>query len=232
MNTFTIIFSLILFGLSFLCFWLPYKNGRKTIGLTAGLIFGFLVTFSLIANIDFFVVFIWLFVIAFQIIFISYWAFRLRDKPKWGTISVVILTTTFLLIVMQPWISDWTFSKKDARELLLYHGLELKDEIKILENESGGLRDFYHSFTLKISDADYERIVKRIKASKNYVGLFTDLTQTPTADYKTYDTLDYETDYHFNREYFSKQQMDDGTYHFRFQLSKTDKELNYIGSDE
>lgn len=115
---------------------------------------------------------------------------------------------------------------------MLSHGLELKDDFKILENESGGFRDFYHAVTLKISDADYDRITERIKTSKNYAGQFTDLTQTPTADYTTYDTLDFETNYHFEREYFSRQQRNDGTYHFRFQLSKTDKELSYIGSDE
>jgi len=226
MNSFTIIFNLILFGLSFLCFLLPYKSGRKTTGLTAGLIFASIVIFALVTNLDFFVVFIWLIVLATQIIFITYWAFRLWGKPKLGTISVVILSTTLLLIVMQPWISDWTFSKKDARELLLNHGLELKDDFKILENESGGLRDFYHTFALKISDADYEQIIKRIRTSKNFAGLFTDLTQTPTAEHKSYDTLDYETNYQFEREYFSRQPLDDGTYHFRFQLSKTDKVCN------
>lgn len=183
-------------------------------------------------NLDFLVIFIWPIILVFQIVFIIYWAFRLSGKKKLATISALILSGTILLIILLPWISDWTFSKNDVRELLLSHNLDLKDDFIIIKNESGGFRDFYHSFLLKISDSDYERLSRRIKSSKNYLGLFNDLTQAPTADYKTFDTLDFETKYHFEREYFSRQKKDDGTYHFIFQLSKTDKELNYIGSDE
>ena len=232
MNSFTIISGLVLFGLSALCYFLPYKSGQKATGLTASLVFGVLITLTFVKNLDFLVIFIWPIVLASQIVFIIYWAFRLSVKKKLATVSALTLSGAFLLIAMQPWISDWTFSKNDARELLLNHGLHLKDDFTILKNESGGFRDFYHSFTLKISDADYDRITKCIKTSKNFAGLFTDLNQTPTADYKTYDTLDFETKYHFEREYFSRQPKDDGSYHFRFQLSKTDKGLSYIGSDE
>jgi len=134
---------------------------------------------------------------------------------------------------MQPWISDWTFNKRDAQEILTYHGFKLNDNFKIIRNESGGFRDYYHSFTIEISDSDYQTIAKTIRNSNNYQGLITDLTkQLPMAGYRTFDTVNYETNYHVEREYFSQQKMDDGTFHFHFQLSKTKKELSYIGSDE
>jgi hypothetical protein len=233
LNSFYIISSLILFGLTGLCFWLPYKAGNKTIGLSISIILGLIITLTLIADLDFLVIFIWPIIIAIQIVFISYWTFRTFNRKKIGTISATILTFVFLLIALSPWTTDWTFNNQDVKEILTYHGIELKDDFEIERNESGGFRDYYQTFTIKISGSDYQKIAEKIKTSKNYIGLYTDLTkQLPRADYRKNDTMDFETNYHFEREYWSQQRMDDGTFHFRFQLSKTDKELSYIGSNE
>ena len=223
---------MILFGLSALCFLFPFKSGHKTTGLIVSLILGLTITLTLVLHLDFLIIFIWPIIVVFQIVFIIYWIFRVYGKRRLGTIIALILAVIFILIAMQPWISDWTFNKKDVRKILLFHGFELKDDFKILRNESGGFRDYYETFTIKLSDKDYQQIVSRIKTSKNYKGLFPDLTkQEPMADYKNHDTVDFETNYNFEREYWSKQTRDNGTFHFRFQLSKTE-ELNYIGSDE
>ena len=133
---------------------------------------------------------------------------------------------------MQPWIWNRTFSKKDATKILSFHNIELKDDFKILKNEAGGYRDYYETFTLKLSDNDFNRISQTIMTSKNYKGHFTDYTKLPLADYKTTDTVDFETNNHFEREYWTNNKMENGTYHFRFQLDKKKKELSYIGSDE
>jgi hypothetical protein len=85
---------------------------------------------------------------------------------------------------------------------------------------------------LKLSNNDFNRISQTIKASNNFKGLITDYSNLPTADYKTADTIDFETDNHFEREYWTSTKMENGTYHFRFQLYKKTKELSYIGSDE
>jgi len=106
------------------------------------------------------VILIWPLILGTQIIFIVYWAFRLFGRKKVGTIVTLVIAGLFLLIAMQPWISDWMFNKKDAKEILSYHGFELKNDFKILKNESGGFRDYYHSFTLEISDSDYRDIAK------------------------------------------------------------------------
>lgn len=168
----------------------------------------------------------------FQIIFISYWLFSAFNKKKTGLIIATILIIGFLLLIMQPWISDWTFSKKDAVKILSFHNIELKDNFKILKNEAGGFRDYYETFTLKLSDNDFNSISQTIKTSKNYKGLFTDHSNLPSADYKNTDTIDFETNNHFEREYWTSSKMENGTYHFRFQLDKKSKELRYIGSDE
>ncbi|WP_146104888.1 hypothetical protein [Polaribacter gangjinensis] len=168
----------------------------------------------------------------FQIIFISYWIFNAFNKKKTGQIIAGILTIGFLLLIMEPWISDWTFSKKDAIKILSVHNFELNDDFIILKNEAGGFRDYYETFTLKLSDNDFNRISEKIKTSKNYKGHFTNYSNLPTADYKTTDTIDFETDNHFEREYWTSKKMENGTFHFRFQLDKENKELSYIGSDE
>ncbi len=205
MNSFYIISSLILFGLTGLCFWLPFKAGKKTIGLTVSIIIGLLIVLTLIGNIDFLVIFIWPIIIGVQIIFIVFWAFRLFGRKKIGPIIALIITIVFLLIAMEPWITDWTFNKRDLKDILAYHGFELTDDFEIEKNESGGFRDYYQTFTVKISDSDYHQISQKIKTSKNYVGLFSDLTkQLPTADYRKYDTVDFETNYNYEREYWSQ----------------------------
>ena len=232
MNAFTITATLILYGLTFLCFFIPFKKGQRLVGYIAGGTLAVIITLTLIGNLDFLVIFIWPVIIMLQIIFISYWTFTVFNKRKTGLVISTILTIVFLLLILQPWISDWTLSKKDATKILSFHNIELKDDFKILKNEAGGFRDYYETFTLKLSDNDFNRISQTIKTSKNYKGYFTDYSDLPTADYKTTDTIDFETDNYFEREYWTNRKMENGTSHFRFQLNKKEKELNYIGSDE
>jgi hypothetical protein len=233
MTPFTIISSLILFGLAFLCFWLPNKRGHREIGLIVSIILGLLIAGTLIGNFDFLVIFIWPLILAFQIVFISYWVFRLFGRKNLATITAIILTTGFLLIIMQPWITDWTFNKGDAREILSWHHIYLQEDFEIIENESGGFTDYAHSFTLKISESDYQRIARNIRDTKSFSGLITDLTkQLPMADFKSTDTVSYETQSYLEKEYYTQSKMEDGTYHFIFQLSKEDRELMYLGINE
>src|SRR5690242_7815812 len=106
MNAFTIISCLALYGLTFLCFLIPYKCGQKSIGQLAGIILGVLITLTLLGNLDFLVIFIFPVIIIFQLIFITYWTLRLFGKRKAGKIIALILTGIFLLILLSPWISD------------------------------------------------------------------------------------------------------------------------------
>ena len=163
MNTFTIIFSLALYGLAFLCFFIPYKCKQKSTGQLAGIILGLLITLTLIGDLDFFVIFIFPAIAIFQIVFIIYWILRLFERRRAGKIIALILTSIFLLILLQPLISDWIYNKKDVKKVLSFHGMELKDNFKILQNESGGFRDYYETFTIKMSDNDFYNISKKIK---------------------------------------------------------------------
>lgn len=166
MNSFYIISSIVLYGLTFLCLFLPYRNGQKQTGYIVGGILTTLITLTLLGNLDFLVIFIWPIIVIFQIIFITFWAFRLFGKKKTGTLITIILIIGATLLIMEPWISDWTFNKNDARKILSFHNLELRDDFKILKNEAGGFRDYYETFTLKLSDNDFNRISNEIKKFK------------------------------------------------------------------
>ena len=232
MNSFTIVFSLVLYALTFLCFYIPYKCGDKSLGQASASVLAIIITISLFGNIDVLVIFIYPFIVIFQLVFICYWTFKFFGKGKIGLILTWVLSTVFLLLLLSPWISDLMFNKKDVIKILLYHGIELRDDFQILKNETSGWRDYYETFTLKLTDNDFNSLVQKITTSKNYKGRFYDDNNLPSADYQKFDTIDFESPNHFERESFSKQKMNNGTYHFRFQLEKQSKELSYIGSDE
>lgn len=143
-----------------------------------------------------------------------------------------MLALGFILICMSPWISDWTFSKNDLRELLAKHTIELQDDFKILKNESGGFMDYAHTLEIQILDADKSRIEKKIRASKGFIKTEDFLKDFSNENYQTFEKLNFETENSLNQEYYIKDQMEDGTKHFHFQLSKTKNELQNIGRDE
>ncbi len=230
--TFVIISSIILFGLSILCFWLPYKSGQKKTGLFTSIIFGIVIVWTLIDQLDFLVIFIWPIVLGFQIIFLSYWVFRLYGHKKIAAIIAIVNTTVFILIALQPWIDDWTFTKSDAIQILNDHSFVVTDEIELVSNESGGFLDYYHIFEIGLSDKDYDEFKRRITNSNNYLGKVEYGINQPFADYHGNDTINYETEYNYTREYYTKDKMEDGTYHFVFILFKNGKKLKYIGSNE
>jgi energy-coupling factor transporter transmembrane protein EcfT len=232
MNHFNLITSLILFGLTILCFWFPYKHGNKQIGIITGVILSLIIAWTILAELEFLVIFIWPFLLVFQITFLTYWTFRICNRPKTGKYISSILTLGFILLCMSPWISDWTFSKNDALKILAEHNIELKDDFKILKNESGGFMDYAHTLKIQISDSDKSRIAKEIRESKGFLEVVDFKKDYPSADYETFEKLNFETKNYLNREYYVKEPMEDGTKHFHFQLSKTKNELQYIGRDE
>jgi hypothetical protein len=232
MNHFNLITSLILLGLTVLCFWLPYKNENKRIGVITGVILSLIIAWTILAELEFLVIFIWPFILVFQIIFLIFWTFRIFKRPKTGKYISLFLTLGFIVLCMTPWISDWTFSKNDARKLLAKHYIELRDDFKILKNESGGFMDYAHTLKIQISDSDKSRITEEIRKSKGFLEVVDFKKDFPSADYETFEKLNFETENYLNREYYVEKSLEDGTIHFHFQLSKTENELQYIGTDE
>jgi hypothetical protein len=205
--------------------------GKKDIARITSGILAIIVIWTLIGQLDFLVIFIWPFLFSFQIIFLSYWIFNYYGKNKIGKIISGILTFSMILLTLSPWINDWMFNSKDAQRLLAIQKLYLKENFEIIDNESGGFTDYAQTFTLKISEQDRSRIADSIRNTKNFLGLL-DVQNTPMADPNTYEHLNYETEYNINWEYYLKEPINDGTYHFHFLLSKENNEFSYFGINE
>lgn len=116
--------------------------------------------------------FLFLIIVALILIGVVYLAYRIpkrMGKRKLGVILSSFLAVGFTLIVLSIVFDDYLFFKSDAREYLNEPNIELKDDFKILSNESGGFMDYYHRFELEISEDDKSRIINHIKSQDNYI---------------------------------------------------------------
>jgi hypothetical protein len=222
----------ILFVLTFFCFWIPIKSGNKNTGKTVGIFLLIIIFLDIITSLDFLSLILYLFFISFSIIFITYWTLSYFKLKKTGIILTSILTVGLITLCLSPWISDWAFNQKDAKEILSQHGIELYDKIELLSNESGGFMDYYHIFEIKLSESDYQNVKNIITHDKNYIGDLEYNWWDKRPELRKLDTLNYENEYNYVRDYNEQGKMEDGTFHFVFELSKSDKTLKYIGSNE
>lgn len=136
----------------------------------------------------------------------SYWIPKKFGKKKLGiTISSILIFATIASIL--AFVFDGSlFLKSDVRKYLSAQNIELNDEYKILNNKSGGLRDYYHKFELEISDSDKLRIINQIKSSENYQDEINNEFYLPELSNNRYegDTLyaNYQTDWQYKKAVF------------------------------
>ena len=142
-------------------------------------------------------------------IFISYWLPKKLGYPKVGKYLSIIVAALALILISLSMFEDQLFSKNDAKELLKEQNIVLKDEFEILHNESmSSIGDYYHTFRLKISREDKERIITEIKNSKEFniykqtESYFDDPTDYYNGPKRT---KNYETQKQFVRELFEPQ---------------------------
>lgn len=100
--------------------------------------------------------------------FLFYWVPKRLGYPKvakYLTITYFVLLVAFVLSFV---FEDSLFFKSDAQDLLSEHKIELNDSFKIISNKSGGLFDYYHQFTLEISETDKEKLIQQFTSEKYY----------------------------------------------------------------
>lgn len=153
------------------------------------------------------------------------------------------LTITYGLIVLVIGLfivfEDQLFTKNNAKKLVEEQKFKLNDEIKLLNNESmSAIGDYYHTFTLKISDRDKQDAISKIKSSDNYK---TDNDSIETMLYlQAQDRYfgekiiqNYETENSYVREYFEPSGKDGYAPTFRrISISKINNELTFEDIDE
>ena len=127
------------------------------------------------------------------------------------------------------------FSKNDAKDLIEEQKITLTDEFKLDNYKSASVfDDYYHTFTLKISEKDRLKIIQQIKISDGYKKL-----GEPTTDFLDYriknryigqeKTQDYETENDYVREFFKPNGQG---YSPTFKRISVDKKVNELTFEE
>jgi hypothetical protein len=139
-------------------------------------------------------------------IFLIYAIARKVGYPKVGIALACFMGMLFLYVAITDLYRDELFSKADAKELLAEQHIQLLDNFELVHNESvSGIGDYYHTFSLRISRKDKERIIKSIKSSRNFN------IDKPILPYSLYtdeyykgakQARNYETESQFIRELF------------------------------
>ena len=108
-------------------------------------------------------------VIIIGVIWLSFWLPKKLGYPKFGKYLSIIVGVLIGLYVLSGIFEDELFSKNNATEFLTAQNIKLNDDFEIKENKSmSSIGDYYHTFTLNISEKDKVRIIDEIKNSKNF----------------------------------------------------------------
>lgn len=126
--------------------------------------------------------------------------------PKVGKYLTGLFGLAVIVIVFMTVFEDQLFTKNDAKKLIEEQELKLTDEFKLENNESmWAIGDYYHTFTLTISEKDKLNVIQQIKSSNNFKEIgkpTTDLLFDIEDRYKgPKQTQNYETEKAFIREY-------------------------------
>ena len=165
------------------------------------------------------------------IIYLSYLLPKKFGKKKLGIIISRILILATVLAILAFVFEDSLFFKSDVKKYLSEQKVELKDEFKIQNNESGGLKDYYHKFELKISDSDKQRIINQIKSSDNYLDEINNEFYLPELAINRYegDTLyaNYQTDWEYKKAIFYPNGKGNTPTYREISISKEKNELTF-----
>jgi hypothetical protein len=102
-------------------------------------------------------------------IWLCFWLPKKFGYPKFGKYLSIAVGIIIGIYVLSAIFEDELFSKNNATELLAEQNVKLNDEFELIENKSmSAIGDYYHTFTLKISNKDKNRIINEIQKAKNF----------------------------------------------------------------
>ena len=154
---------------------------------------------------------------------------------KYLTIAYGLFVLTVGLYLV---FEDQLFTKNNAKELVEQQDIKLTDDFKLLKNESmSAIGDYYHTFTLKISERDKQNAITKIKSAEDFK---TNNGSIETLIYQASDRYfgekvvqNYETENSFVREYFEPSGREGYAPTFRrISINKADSELTFEDIDE
>jgi len=153
---------------------------------------------------------------------------------KYLTIAYGLIVLTIGLFIA---FEDQLFTKNNAKGLVEEQDFKLQDEFDLIKNESfSAIGDYYHTFTLKISERDRQEAILKITSSKDY-HTSKDITDNHPYTHDRYlgpkITWNYENEYSYVREYFEPSGRQGYAPTFRrISISKTNNELTFEDIDE
>jgi hypothetical protein len=170
------------------------------------------------------------------------WLFNFIPKklgyPKTGKYLAIIFGLFVLTIILWTAFEDQLFTKDNAKELVEEQQIILTDEFELTANKSNSaIGDYYHTFTLKLSDRDKQNAISKIISADNFKKDNSSVDQTLYLSDDRYFgpkvTQNYETEKAFVREYFQPSGQKGYAPTFRrISISKSDNELTFEDIDE
>lgn len=133
---------------------------------------------------------------------------------RWLTLGYFAILFLFGVSIL---FNDEIFTKDDAQELLATPDIHLKEEFRILENRSEWLGDFYHTFTLSITEQHKNDIIRSIRYATE-----TEVNNSPSKTVKNY-----EVEEAFVRELFETAQEGYAPVNIKITVNKTGNTLKY-----
>lgn len=157
--------------------------------------------------------------------------------PKTGKYLTLIFGLLVLTIVLFIFFEDQLFTKGNAKELVEEQKISLTDKFDLIENKSmSAIGDYYHTFTLKISERDKQKAIEQIKNSTDFKKL-----GEPTVDFLSTNTdmyngqkqiQNYETEYGYVREYFKPNGKGYAPTYRRISIDKKENKLTFEDIDD
>jgi hypothetical protein len=158
--------------------------------------------------------------------------------PRVGKYSVLIFGLLILTVILWTVFEDQLFTKYNAKELVEEQQILLVDKFELVKNESSSaIGDYYHTFTLKISEHDKKNAILKIKSEDNFKADNSSIDQTLYLSENRYFgpkvSQNYETENAYVREYFQPSGKEGYAPTFRrISISKTNNELTFEDIDE
>ena len=129
-------------------------------------------------------------------------------KPKLGKYLTLIYGLIIALLIIATLFEDQFFTKNSAKKIVEEQEILLTDKFDLVHNESmSAIGDYYHTFTLIISEKDKNNAIEKIKNSSNFKKQNEEVRDLLRENFKNHyhgkkQTQNYETKNSFIREYF------------------------------
>ncbi len=170
--------------------------------------------------------------IAIGIGFLFYYIPKKMGYPKVGKYLSGLFALAILLLVFMTIFEDQLFTKNDARKLIEEQELKLTDDFKLENNKSmWAIGDYYHTFTLTISEKDKLEAIKQIKHSDNFIKIGEPIKDLLIDIEDKYfgpkQSQNYETEISFIREYIKPNGQGNAPTYRRIIVNKKKNEMTF-----